>query len=389
MSGWNPCQPFAIRSRSAENLSAESLREENEHQRPGLFSLPVEIRLQIFSSVVDIDHLKLKICPHHRLPLLVLTRRIESSHEFSYKKALRPPRAGEILPTLTPAYQNTPLSMLQINHQINEELSDLFVLYLEKCFSFFRNRHTHNLEPWNDPHSIGNVLKGYDPHIWEYLHRVGFSINQDFYYNAAVEVVAIERFKAGLAWMHKHMPNLKFTYPHLFAGAGRKPSDRFLIHLVRSLRSLRGQKFIHIYGSNRTKKAIANQWKAEVQDKAILVLGGCHCNAWVAPEECVYPRGGWLFGQPAIKADTLTDWFSSWSEDEGKTAQDGTPALKVCRQSKGPLIGCLLCWSKTHYKLKTVCNHDPKFNPARIVPTISFPGRPFVESPSPSLSKFS
>jgi len=103
------------------------------------FAHPAEIRLQIFPHLFDLD---LRICPHHQRRLVVLTRQIVESkeHVSLYNVIEHTVKYHKAFPNRVPNLVDSSLAALSINHQIRIEVSDICVLYLEHCFTYFQVR---------------------------------------------------------------------------------------------------------------------------------------------------------------------------------------------------------------------------------------------------------
>jgi len=103
------------------------------------FAHPAEIRLQIFQHLFDLD---LRICPHDQRQLVVLTRQIVEfkEHVSLYNVIQLAVKYHKALPNLVPNLVDSSLAALSIDHQIRIEFSDICVLYLEHCFTYFQGR---------------------------------------------------------------------------------------------------------------------------------------------------------------------------------------------------------------------------------------------------------
>lgn len=136
------------------------------------------------------------------------------------------------------------------------------------------------------------------------------------------------------------MANLELTYPPLFQrsfGEGNKFSDRFLLALIKSLKGLRGQKIVTVYGTNSAKIKVAGVWKQHVLHEPFIVLGGCQCAAWCSN------------GTP--HPDKVNDWVTHQSQEiRTKVSREGTPVSNYW-QTQWVMIGCLLCRKKTLFWL--------------------------------------
>ncbi len=224
-------------------------------QRPisGLLRLPVELRLKIYRHIFCEA---LRICPHSNLPRVILARKVISRKTCYY---WNPILRCQLLPSLVPAYLDTPLPVLGINRQINAEVGESCVFFLEKCFTHFDER---TCRPSNDPHKVKEILKNYDPDLCQCVRRLGFSINQlpdVFTRNRDREIVP---FQNGLRWIDRHMPHLEYIYIALFIKRehhSRMSFAGFLAALIVSLKAMKGQKVIIVYGTNKAKVAVANQ----------------------------------------------------------------------------------------------------------------------------------
>ncbi len=136
------------------------------------------------------------------------------------------------------------------------------------------------------------------------------------------------------------------------------------------MKKLRGKKIITVHGTNRAKSIIAKQWRHRVRDShALVVLGGCHCHAWVSADHKYVPN--WKRGQRS-QADTLTSWFNDFTKGKAELAIQGAPIIQVNEECKGPLIGCLL------YQMGTHCKHDRRYDPSKITLTLLLSGMPLI-----------
>ncbi len=102
------------------------------------FAHPAKIRLQIFQHFFDLD---LRICPHDQRQLVVLTRQIVESKEHVSLLVQHTVKYHKAIPNLVPNLVDSSLAALSINHQIRTEVSDICVLYLKHCFTYFQVRH--------------------------------------------------------------------------------------------------------------------------------------------------------------------------------------------------------------------------------------------------------
>lgn len=366
--------PLILAPKPAEDFNTFDLDREDKGESPFpvLLQIPLEIRLQILQYVFDLDHLR--ICPHDDRQMVVLARRIvERKGHLGTKNFRHGPMLWSThsvnrydpLPTLRPNIVEASLAALFINHQIQDELSEALVVYLEHCFTYLES---YKQIPYADPHGISQILSSFNSHIWHCLSQIGFSVNQEPLHLPRLERAAIERFKVGFSWLNSHMPNLQTVYLNLFCGHSGRPSNSFLAHLIKSVKQLRGQKIITVHGTNRSKKTIAKQWRHYIKDdNTMYILGGCHCHAFASVDHDYVHD--WGRGPPS-QADTLKTWFTDWTEEKAELAVEGAPMVRVKPSCRGPLIGCLLCQVGTH------CTHNRKYDLHRITPTLLPSGQP-------------
>lgn len=268
-----------------------------QHPTPGLLRLPVELRLEIYRHVFGEAS---RICPHSNLPTVVLAREIVSPVRYFHwtkvgvnlrresRQRLSTPTLGmpisrcQVLPNLIPAYLETPLPVLGLSRQLNAEVGKSCVVFLEKCFTHFYDRPYHPFSD-NDPHEVKEILGNYDPDVWRFVRRLGFSVNQlpdSFEVDRDEEIV---RFRNGLRWIDQNMPRLEYLHVFLFverAYHSKKSFNGFLVALMIFLKIMKGQKVITVHGTNRAKITVVNQWKHHLRGEPILVVGGCQCATW-------------------------------------------------------------------------------------------------------------
>ena len=123
----------------------------NDRLSPGFFRLPLEIRLEIYRLVHDCGYHD--VCSHQKLPYLVLT-----GHPSGNMNRVRG------------------LSLLAVNRQINAEMGDSFIIYLERIFT----HHEHHL-CFMDREILGRALvfTKPGPDMWHLVRRIGFSVNEE------------------------------------------------------------------------------------------------------------------------------------------------------------------------------------------------------------------
>ncbi|KAL8725928.1 MAG: hypothetical protein Q9166_007056 [cf. Caloplaca sp. 2 TL-2023] len=190
------------------------------------------------------------------------------------------------------------------------------------------------------------------PKYLSLIKKIGFAVTDE-----SVTDHCFRLWQDLCAWINKNLPNLQHTYIFLFGPAGR-PSDRFLVKMIRFLDSIPGDKTIEFRGSNNSKSIFANilapvlRGRSE-DSRTIRILGGCYCQCWASSSPY---RDTWM--QP----DTLWPWLSDWSNKKATIAFYGSITPKFCQKHKGPLTGCLLCWKRKQ------CSHDARLRPGRIVP---------------------
>lgn len=273
----------------------------------------------------------------------------------------------QVLPNLIPAYLETPLPVLGLSRQLNAEVGKSCVVFLEKCFTHFNDRPYHPFSD-NDPHEVKEILGNYDPDVWRFVRRLGFSVNQlpdSFEVDRDEEIV---RFRNGLRWIDQNMPRLEYIHVFLFverAYHSKKSFNGFLVALMTFLKTMKSQKVITVHGTNRAKITVVNQWKHHLRGEPILVVGGCQCATWYSIASTYPSRQYYGFGRSGIAVGGI----DCGTEHREKVAWEGSPIRQRAHQSKGPLVGCLLC------RTKTKCEHDPKYNPARQTPTLSRLGK--------------
>lgn len=370
----NTCPPIALRLQTGKkpyingHIQDDNDREKQngitiplQHSTSGLFRLPLELRLEIYRHVFgEIP----RICPHSNLPMVVLAREVVSRSRYYY---WIPISRCQVLPNLIPAYLDTPLPVLGLSGQINAEVGESCVVFLEKCFTHFNDRPYHPFSD-NDTHKVKEILRNYDADVWRFVRRLGFSINQlpdSFEIDPDEEIV---RFRNGLRWMDQHMPRLEYTYISLFVERilhSRKSFNTFLSALIISLKAMKGQKVITVRGTNKAKIAVAKQWKHQSQGEPILITGGCQCATWYDLAS-TYPSRQYYRSD---RTNIHVGGVNCGTEHKGKISWEGSLIRQRTHQSKGPLVGCLLC------RTKTMCEHDPKYNPKRQTPTLSRSGK--------------
>lgn len=155
----------------------------------GLLRLPIVLRLEIYHHLFgDKCH---QICPHNKLPLLSLTTYLK---EDTRCQPARHSRKQKVVPKLRSNHQNTALSILCVNRQINIEATKFCVVYLEKVFTYPLRRYLDSQRV-----DVEEILGNYSPNIWQFISRIGFSID-----DAPDEDSGIERFErlgSGLRWV--------------------------------------------------------------------------------------------------------------------------------------------------------------------------------------------
>ena len=322
---------------------------------PGLLSIPMEIRLQIFGYLLRVD--KGRICPHARLPYLFV-RQEHPTYHYSF------------------ASNNIFLHALLINRQLYFEMKPMF--YSENLFYF---EHCLTLDPsWlGFPPSLLSTIGTNIGQIGFPLHLIGGVPNL----TKEKSIEAAEKLKVQFELLSKYLPNLNITRVDLFFKYP-KPCQRFLVCLVRSCQLLSGKQIITVYGTNREKERIANILRIHLNGCSdLFLLGGCICipflhMQWERCKVLIHTRE-----MHRASADRLSHWVEEqsdslrgrryWVGEQSDSLRGrrlayesvvkyGSVFLSYNPKVKGPRMGCLLC------KLGTDCVHEAKYTPTRKAP---------------------
>ncbi|KAI4174524.1 MAG: hypothetical protein LQ343_002281 [Gyalolechia ehrenbergii] len=248
-----------------------------------LLLLPVEIRLQILRHLVYAD--PFKFCPHTRLPLLVFSPVLDgrgtvedrldtiSPHDYPYNK--RPKLWSRSFPPPIACHgaNRLTLSVFRVNRKVYEEAIELFysenTFYLEKHFSSALSQ---TYFAWHEGEILPVMLSRISTKYLGPIRKIGFSVID----NSAIEHDG-HVWQDLRAWIKTKLPNLQHMYLFLFGPS--KPSQRFLVNIVRLLDSIPGQKTIEYRASNNRKRMVGNTlaqlFKSRRPDApSIRVLGG-------------------------------------------------------------------------------------------------------------------
>lgn len=123
-------------------------------------------RLQVYDCNLGIETIY-KICPLDSLPLLVLSRRGDPYIADAQRPFKKPP-------DMVPVCCDTPLSILGINRQMNEEIRLSYVIYFGRCFTYLQRWRSESFE---DSQELQNILTNLEPDILQFNSRIGFTIN--------------------------------------------------------------------------------------------------------------------------------------------------------------------------------------------------------------------
>lgn len=309
---------------------------------PGLLTIPLEIRWQIFGYLLRADNSR--ICPHARFPYVFLhTKRSDHPGYFHHSRA---------------APNNICFPALLINRQLYLEMKPILysenILYFEHCLT--------RVSSW--PGFPQELLAAIGPNI----KHIGFPLEPPIESGLSKEasMKGAERLKAELKLLSTQLPNLTTTRVDLFSTSiSEFLCQRFLVSLVRSCQLLPGKKTIIVHGSNHRKVGVGNSLRIHLNGCSDLVLlGGCSCAPFLVPSQ---PR---LIMSAREQSETRPDLLGNWvlqqsncSQKELATytriAQDGSVFVSSNAKIKGPRMGCLLC------TLGAECVHGSRYTPTR------------------------
>lgn len=312
------------------------------NKAPGLLRVPLELRWQIFRPLIRAD--EHQICAHEQtqLPFII----------WNGGKREKAPKTG------------VQLSVLLLNRQLYRELLPLLysenLIYLEPFFGSnpIKFLQKHSLLPKllpivNNSASVGSFVR-----------QIGFSVLQEPVQSSTSyscnsppedddEILNGSnrpRLEIDCRELRQHLPNLQLTYVNIFTHPQR-PEEKFLLHLIKTLRTLPGRRILVIHGSNREKLRAINILRSSVSQSTDLVLGGCVCYV-SRGVGIICPRSESLDSPPR------RIWFENvlWVRNHAHC----TLPPSLSRRGKGCLIGCLLC------KVGKDCVHDPAYRPERL-----------------------
>lgn len=347
----NPSPPSALLLPSSQDLKPALGRDlpppSTVNRVPDLFRLPLELRLQIFGTMICADVHQICAHAHTQLPFIIWN-------------------GGKREPATKTGVQ---LSVLLINRQIFQELIPLLysenLIYLEHFFG-------------SDPIEILQRYKYSPPFLPRTLHstflgrfvrQIGFSVLQRTRLDTSTQRFCLcppkdddmafvgsnrLRLEIDCQELRQHLPNLQLTYINIFTHPQR-PEEKFLLCLIKTLHTLPGRRILVVHGSNREKVRVSNILRLSVSQSADLVLGGCLCY-FESPKHVVItpPRSGYSNPSPPRRF-----WFENvlWIRYHDSCML----APHLFGRVKGNLIGCLLC------RAEKVCVHDPAYTPRRVV----------------------
>ena len=354
--------------KNIQSLPDRTGKKEKEVELPGLLRLPVEIRLKIYQYLFWPR--ANRFCPHNRLPLMVfggVRLRDYDLYKGMRKHKCEPwckPRhdreqleAKERNRVLYPVGWGNDATIARVNRQIYREMTDVMysdpVHYFERCFTAgglieYRARKASRL----------GHLPTLKVDTQAFITQVGFSFNQEPSHHPHREAEAIRRLQEVFSWMKEHLLSLRNTYIYIF-DFPRRPHQKYMVHLVKNLKMVKGQKILTVQGTNRSKRILANMIRHEIRNQEVLLLGGCHCHVWLDPSP-PHVEGPLPFNP---MADTLTDWLNGYSKDE--TVEHGDLAYRLTQNYGGPKVGCLFCQPLSR-RNPFKCTHGPKNTPARL-----------------------
>lgn len=348
----NSSPPSALHLPSSQDLKPalgrDLLAPSAVNRVPDLLRLPLELRWQIFRTLICAD--EHQICAHAQthLPFIIWNG---GKRELATKTGVQ-------------------LSVLLINRQIYQELIPLLysenLIYLEQFFGSdpikILQRYSHS--PVFLPRTLHSTYMG------RFVRQIGFSVLQGTPLDSTappphtclcppkyddVAFIGSNRLRLEIDCqeLRQHLPNLQLTYVNIFTHPQR-PEEKFLICLIKTLHTLPGRRILVIHGSNREKVRVSNILRLSVSQSADLVLGGCLCYFQSSRDfRTTPPRGVYHSSSPPRRI-----WFENvlWIRYHSHC----TLTPYSFRRVKGSLIGCLLC------RAEKACVHDPAYKPRRL-----------------------
>lgn len=310
---------------------------------PGLLRLPLELRWKIFRPLLRAD--EHQICAHAQthLPFIIWNA---GTREHA-------PKTG---------VQHT---VILLNRQIHGELLPFLyenLIYIEPFIGSDRKRslRKYSLSPKFLPIPLNAASMG------RFVKQIGFSVLQESslppfkryscssqpgddheIFNGSNR----RRLEIDCQELCQNLPNLQLTYVNIFTHP-RRPEEKFLLHLLKTLHTLPGSRILVIHGSNREKVRVINILRSSVSPSTDLVLGGCICFTFKGVEAS-RPIVEYPDSPPPRRI-----WFENilWVRNHAHC----TLPPSISRRGKGCLIGCLLC------KVGKDCVHDRAYRPQRV-----------------------
>ncbi|KAL8686743.1 MAG: hypothetical protein Q9224_005351, partial [Gallowayella concinna] len=237
---------------------------------------------------------------------------------------------------------NIDLSILRLAPRTHAEAADLFysgnVFYFEQYFTRMMVKPKHEWDPaWP---RLPTHLQGIPPKYLKLIKRIGFAVTDE-----SVPDHHFQQWQFLCTWINQNLPSLRHTYIFLFdppptsnanyqwTKVPARPSDRFLIRIIRYLDTIPGEKTIEYRGSNNSKRIVGNILAPHFRDRSddlptIRVIGGCYCACWTRRT----PNSTCWTGP-----DTLWPWLRDWDHHKAKLAVEGSITPELRRSHKGPM----------------------------------------------------
>ncbi|KAL8858435.1 MAG: hypothetical protein Q9178_005116 [Gyalolechia marmorata] len=299
---------------AADETVADGLQNLQLTLNPDLLRLATETRLQILRNFVVVD--RYKFCPHVRLPLLVCSPHIEqpfihngkivpcllgwnacgsSPRQRGLKQKLHREEcflAYLMSKTRIASVNEFTLSVLLVCQTIRAEAVEFF--YTQNVFYFEQYLTQTSMKKSVIWRYLPTHLPDIPPKYLKMIKKIGFAVKDESLLDPQFAV-----WQRLCVWIRKNLPNLQHTYIFLFSPDGlspvpvkpdgnsqpNRPSDRFLIRVIRFLDSIPGHKTIQFRGSNNSKRIVGNILAPhfrgrDPESRTISVVGGCRCLCW-------------------------------------------------------------------------------------------------------------